>query len=241
MTIRLKEPALFTSIPHPCSYLPGRVATTLFIDPQQRLNGPVFAHFARHGFRRSGDFVYRPCCQDCSACVPVRIPVDAFTASRSQRRTCNKNRDLTVRRSTAAFKAEHFELYLRYQRSRHAGGGMDERDPDKYLKFLVTRHVQTQFYELRLGERLVAVTVADVLPDALSAVYTFFDPQESRRSLGVFAILLQIQEAQWLGLPWLYLGYWIKESRKMNYKCNFRPLEAYRNGRWSLLEESALT
>lgn len=128
-------------------------------------------------------------------------------------------------------------MYLRYQRARHPGGGMDERDPEKYIKFLVTGHIDTHFYELRLNEGLLAVAAADVLPDGLSAVYTFFDPEESRRSLGVFAILLEIEQTRLLGLPWLYLGYWIKDSPKMNYKRNFRPLEAYRNGRWLLLED----
>ncbi len=239
MTIRVKEPTLFTSLPHPCSYLPGQVATTLFIDPQQRLDASLFGHFTRHGFRRSGDFVYRPCCHACSACVPVRIPVDMFTPNRSQRRIWSKNQDLTVRPCRAAFKAEHFDLYLRYQCARHPGGGMDEGDPEKYIKFLVTRHVNTQFYELRSHQRLVAVATADVLPDGLSAVYTFFDPEEDKRSLGVFAILLEVEQTRLAGLPWLYLGYWIKDSPKMNYKCNFRPLEAYRDGCWSLLEAHA--
>lgn len=237
MTARQDQSSLFISMPHACSYLPGRIATTLFIDPQTQVDADLFSYFTRHGFRRSGDFVYRPHCHTCAACVPVRIPIEAFTPNRSQRRTRRKNQDLTVRRADAAFNQEHFDLYLRYQRVRHRGGGMDESDPQKYIDFLLTRHVETHFYEMRLGARLLGVAAADVLPDGLSAVYTFYDPDQPQRSLGVYAILMEIEQTRSQGLPWLYLGYWIKESPKMNYKCNFRPLEIYRNGRWRLLKD----
>lgn len=233
MTPRPKQPALLTSLPHACGYLPGRTATTLFIDPQLRLDTMRFGHLTRHGFRRSGDFVYRPHCPGCCACVPVRVPVDAFTPNRSQKRTWSKNQDLTVRRAEATFNVEHFDLYLRYQCERHPDGGMDDRDPERYIKFLITRHVDTHFYELRLNEKLLGVAVADRLSDGLSAVYTFYDPTTANRGLGTFAVLLEIEQARRLSLRWLYLGYWIKESPKMSYKRNFRPLEAYRNGCWS--------
>ncbi|MFQ5935173.1 MAG: arginyltransferase [Acidiferrobacterales bacterium] len=236
MTAREKEPALYVSMPHACSYLPGRVATTLFVNPQQRLDPHLFGQLARHGFRRSGDFVYRPHCRECDACVPVRVSTDSFVPNRSQRRTRRKNRDVTVRRCEAAFRQEHFDLYLGYQQARHPGGGMDERDPERYVKFLVTRHVPTDFYELRHGSRLLGVAVADILPDGLSAVYTFYDPAEAKRGLGVYAILFEIEHARYLGLPWVYLGYWIEQSSKMKYKRHFRPLQAYKHGTWLSLE-----
>jgi arginine-tRNA-protein transferase len=141
-----------------------------------------------------------------------------------------------VRRVDATYRQEHFELYVRYQRARHPGGGMDEPDPEKYVKFLLARHVHTHFYEMRLGHKLLGVAVADVFPDGLSAVYTFFEPADSKRSLGVYAVLLEIAEAKSLGLPWLYLGYWIEESPKMSYKHTFRPLEVYKDGHWVLSE-----
>jgi arginyl-tRNA--protein-N-Asp/Glu arginylyltransferase len=237
MTVRQNEPALYISMPHTCSYLPGRTATTLFVNPQQRLEPQLFAHLTRHGFRRSGDFVYRPHCRGCNACVPVRVPVEAFMPNRSQRRNLRHNQDLSIQRCDAAFRKEHFDLYLRYQRQRHPGGGMDERDPKRYIQFLVTGHVPTDFYELRLGERLLAVAVVDALPDGLSAVYTFYDPDEARRGLGVYSVLFQIAQARRLGLPWVYLGYWIEQSPKMSYKRNFRPLEAYVDGQWSALAD----
>ncbi len=234
--LRQKKPSLFLSMPHSCSYLPGQTATTLFVDPQHHVDSDLLGKLTRHGFRRSGDFVYRPHCQACCACVPVRIAVAAFRPTRSQRRTWQKNQDLTIRRVETTFRDEHFDLYVRYQRARHPGGGMDESDPEKYTNFLLTQHVHTNFYEMRLERKLLGIAVADVLSDGLSAVYTFFEPAESKRGLGVYSILLEIAEARSLGRPWLYLGYWIKQSPKMSYKHNFRPLELYRDGRWLPLE-----
>jgi arginine-tRNA-protein transferase len=130
---------------------------------------------------------------------------------------------------------EHFDLYLRYQASRHAGGGMDDPDPQKYINFLSGERVDTVFYEMRAADRLLGVAVVDRLSDGLSAVYTFFEPAESPRGLGTYAILWQVEQGRTLGLPWVYLGYWIAESRKMAYKANFRPLEVYRNGCWAEL------
>ncbi len=236
MTTQHKTPEVYLSLPHPCSYLPGRVATSLFIDPRYPLDGPRYAAYMRAGFRRSGDLVYRPHCRDCGECIPVRVPVARFRPSRSQRRIWQRNRDLRVTACAPVFRTEHFELYLRYQRKRHPGGGMDDPDPQKYMSFLFSRQIETRFYELRLGGCLMGVAVADVLPDALSAMYTFYDPDERRRALGVYAVLWEIEEARRLGLPWVYLGYLIRDCPKMSYKANYRPLEAYLDGRWVLLE-----
>ncbi len=237
MTGRQRNPDIFLSMPHPCSYLPGKMAMTLFIDPRFTLDRERYAHFTRLGFRRSGDLIYRPHCRDCSQCVPVRIPVERFRPDRGQRRVWSKNRDVMVVAREPGLVGEHFDLYLQYQAARHRGGGMDDPDPQKYLNFLIGREVETTFYEMRLGRRLLGVAVADHLPDGLSAVYTFFDPNESGRGLGTFAVLWEVELAKQLSLPWVYLGYWIRESPKMAYKTRFRPLEAYRNGRWGSLDE----
>jgi len=247
MTVRQKNPSLFMSMPHACSYLPGRTATTLFLDPQHILNTESYGYFVRHGFRRSGNFIYRPHCQRCQACIPVRVDVNGFVPNRSQRRIWKRNQDIAVISCASAFKQEHFDLYLDYQARRHPGGGMDDPSEDKYINFLMNRHVRTSFYELRLPDhsqetsrvrpragKLLGVAIVDILPDGLSAVYTFFDPEESRRALGVFSLLWEIRQARLLGLPWLYLGYLIEESPKMAYKANYRPLQAYQNGQWSL-------
>lgn len=222
-------------MPHPCSYLPGKTAATLFIDPRFPLDRDRYGAFTRLGFRRSGDLIYRPHCPACTACVPVRIPVDRFTPTRSQRRLWKKNRGIEILPRPSVFVAEHFDLYLRYQAIRHPGGGMDDPDPQKYINFLTGRRVETVFYEMRESGQLLGVAVVDRLDDGLSAVYTFYEPTLTARGLGTFAILWQIQHARSIGLRWVYLGYWIGESQKMSYKTNFRPLEAYRNGQWGEL------
>ena len=235
MTREHKQPEMFLSMPHPCSYLPGRVATSLFVDPRAPLDSAAYGAYMRLGFRRSGDLVYRPHCRDCQACIPVRVPVAAFRPSRSQRRIQARNNDLRVLARSPEYDPEHFALYLRYQKHRHAGGGMDDPDPQKYTNFLLSRHVHTVFYEMRWRTQLLGVAVVDHLPDGLSAVYTFFDPAETRRSLGSFAVIWQIERARQLGLDWVYLGYLIRECAKMSYKENFQPLEAYVDGRWGPL------
>lgn len=232
MTDHQKPPEIFLSMPHPCSYLPGRTATSLFLDPRQPLDSRQYAGFMRLGFRRSGDLIYRPHCRECHACIPVRIPVERFRPDRTQRRVWKRNRDLSVVARPPLYSAEHFELYQRYQSTRHPGGGMDDPDPKKYINFLASQHIHTVFYEIRCREQLLGVAVTDILPDGLSAVYTFFDPDEKQRSLGVYAVLWQVAQAAERHLPWLYLGYWIKESPKMSYKGNYRPLEIFRDGHW---------
>lgn len=237
MTSSHKQPEIFLSMPHACSYLPGRTATSLFLDPRQPLDSRQYAGFMRLGFRRSGDLVYRPHCRDCNACIPVRIPVNRFQPDRGQRRTWNRNRDLSVIAQPPVFRQEHFELYQRYQSARHPGGGMDDPDPQKYLNFLGARHIHTVFYEFRLSRKLLGVAVTDILPDGLSAVYTFFDPDEKRRALGVHAVLWQVEHARERQLPWLYLGYWIRECPKMSYKGHYQPLEAFLQGHWVQLDK----
>jgi arginyl-tRNA--protein-N-Asp/Glu arginylyltransferase len=234
-----RTPDVFLSMPHPCSYLPGKTAATLFIDPRFPLDRDRYGAFTRLGFRRSGDLIYRPHCAGCVACVPVRIPVGRFNASRSQRRLWKRNLDIEILPRPSVFVHEHFELYLRYQAARHPGGGMDDPDPLKYMNFLTGRRVETIFYEMRRADRLLGVAVVDRLDDGLSAVYTFYEPAEAARGLGTFAVLWEIQCARSAGLEWVYLGYWIAESRKMAYKANFRPLEAYRNGHWTELASEA--
>ena len=232
MTARETKPDLYLSMPHPCSYLPGRMSTILFVDPQRLLSEGEYGTFVRRGFRRSGDLVYRPHCQGCNACVAVRVPVRTFEPTRGQRRVWNRNRDIEVVEKPVRFDSEHFDLYRRYQAGRHPESGMNDADPQKYLGFLSSRQVDSLFFEMRAGGRLLGVAVADVLPDGLSAVYTFFDPDVPQRGLGVFAVLWEIAETARRGLDFLYLGYWIEEAPKMSYKINYRPLEALTGGHW---------
>jgi arginine-tRNA-protein transferase len=196
------------------------------------MNSPLYGMLAVHGFRRSGEYVYRPHCPTCRACIPARIPVQRFRGNRNQRRTARRNAELTVLRRDDSFRKEHFDLYYRYLDARHPEGEMANPSPEDFRRFLTSGWSDTQFVEFRHDNRLAAVTVVDRLPDALSAVYTFFAPEHASRSLGRYAILWQIQEALRLGLPYVYLGYWIDGCRKMAYKREYQPLEGLIDGEW---------
>ncbi len=228
---------LYLSTPHECPYLPDQEATTLIIDPTLTISDAIFTQLAQHGFRRSGDMIYRPHCSRCDACVSVRIPVEEFVPNRSQRRIWRRNRDIRIEEVGPDYRQEHFDLYMRYQRARHPGSTMCDPDPVKYHKFLSGESADTCFFEMRADEKLTAVAVADRFSDGMSAVYTFFDPDCSSRGLGVFAVLWQIEYTRQLGRPWLYLGYWIRDCQKMAYKTQFRPVEGYRDGDWNRLAD----
>jgi len=219
---------------HSCSYLPDLRARTLFVDPATPMDGATYQLLLDQGFRRSGTHVYRPACGSCQRCIPLRIPVSDFAPDRSQRRNQGHNcAEILLRDRPARLDPEHYALYRSYVRSRHANGSMADATVQRYFEFLVAPWGgETRFLELRLGTRLMAVAVTDRLPDGLSAVYTFFDPELSKRAPGVYAILCQIEEARRLGLAHLYLGYWIRECPKMSYKDRFRPLEARIGERW---------
>lgn len=223
----------YTTPPHGCSYLPPRQAVTLFADPGIPKTDAVYGLLSAHGFRRSGEHLYRPHCHGCRACVAVRLRVEGFQPSRHQRRSLELNADLNVRTQPARFDCEHFDLYQRYISGRHAGGGMDNPSPQQYMDFLTAEWCDTRFMEFRLGSRLLAVAVVDVMADALSAVYTFYDPDYQRRSLGKFAVLQEIAAARAEQRQWLYLGYWIANCRKMRYKVDYQPLEYFWNGGWT--------
>lgn len=227
-----KNPAFYTTQPHPCSYLPGREAVTLFADPSVPVDTALYSQLIAYGFRRSGEHVYRPRCPRCEACIPIRIPVTNFRPNRAQRRAWRRNQDLDIRPVESGFNEEHYRLYRRYAAARHKGGGMDDAEPARYVDFLTSPWVDTRFCEFRWNGQLVAVAVYDQLRRGLSAVYTFFDPEFRARGLGVYAVLWEIREARHLGLPWLYLGYWIEQCPKMSYKNQYRPHEYYLHGQW---------
>lgn len=222
---------------HECSYLPAQQAVTLFVDPSVCVNTDLYSELIQYGFRRSGTHVYRPRCPMCAACIPIRIPVDTFTSSRSQRRVWKRNQDLSITAVAAEYNDEHFQLYRHYMSTRHAGGGMDTPEPEKYSEFLINPYIDARFYEFRLNRQLLAVAAVDMLNNGISAVYTFFDPAESARSLGGMAILWQIEEARRLNIPYVYLGYWIKECQKMVYKDQYRPFEVFQKGHWQIYEK----
>ncbi|HCK80157.1 MAG TPA: arginyltransferase [Candidatus Competibacter sp.] len=231
---------MFLTTDYPCSYLPDRQARNLVADPAET-DGRLYTRLAELGFRRSGDHVYRPHCRGCMACRSLRIPVERFQPDRSQRRILMRNRDLDAQVINAEFKQEHFELFGRYLRVRHTGGGMDPANPENYWSFIASRWSPTGLAEFRRDQKLLAVAVMDRLENGLSAVYTFFDPEEKTRGLGTFAILWQIAESRRLGLRWLYLGYWIEQCAKMAYKTHFKPHEIFVAERWGWIKSEPQT
>jgi leucyl-tRNA---protein transferase len=233
----LKRIRLFQGPAHACSYLPGRLAQSLYVDTGLILDPVTYSRLAEQGFRRSGDLVYRPDCPGCSACVPVRIPVACFSPNRSQLRNLRDNGEMIAIPKPAVYTDEHYQLFQRYLAARHEDGGMADSSPEDYLGFLASDWAETWFVEFREQERLLAVAVVDRLDTGLSAVYTFFDPAQHERGLGTLAVLWQISEAKRLGLDWVYLGFWIGDCRKMSYKDRFRPLEALLDGEWRVFEK----
>ncbi|HET8808563.1 MAG TPA: arginyltransferase [Methylophaga sp.] len=216
---------------HPCSYLADRQARNIYPDPLRPLTNKLYSQLIQHGFRRSGEHVYRPYCPSCAACVPVRIKVKDFQPNRNQRRCLQQNQQITVNLHAAEFNEQHYDLYCRYLHSRHPGGGMDNPTPHSYQQFLTSSWSDTRFIEIFDKDQLLAVAITDFVNGAASAFYTFFEPKLAKRSLGTLAILKQIELARQQGLDFLYLGYWIEASPKMNYKTHFAALQ-YFDGQW---------
>jgi len=230
------NPSFYLSTEQSCSYLTQQ-STTIFLDPEFEPDMHFYQLLLENGFRRSGSHVYKPHCNTCNACLSVRIDIKAFLAKKSQRRCIKKNNDVNIQFHPAIFSQQHFQLYQQYLDYRHKNAGMDNPSPEQYEDFVFSNWCETECIELRLPQennRLLAVAITDVLPNALSSVYTFFscEPADQARSIGTYAILSQIEVAKQRELDWVYLGYWIKENAKMHYKDQFQPAEYFKNGKW---------
>lgn len=225
----------FQTQPHACSYLDNETASTVFLSPKQTITQSLYAQLSEYGFRRSGTHIYKPLCADCSACVPMRIPVALFTPSRSQKRTWKRNSDITAHITENIDNDEHYALYQHYINERHKDGDMYPPSLEQFRSFLASEWHSCRYYEFRVNGELIACSVADIMDNGVSAVYTYYNPREEKRSLGGFAILYLVNQAKKYHLDSVYLGYWIKESNKMNYKSAYRPLEIQSGDRWVLV------
>lgn len=227
---------LFATEQSPCSYLDKRNSSSVFVHPSFSLNTEIYSQLIEQGFRRSGDEVYAPHCPTCSECIPARLLVDQFHPSKNQRRCSKKNQATTINIKPARFEQTHFELYLRYQKYKHAGGGMANSTEEDYINFLSSRWCNTLFVEFLINDELAAVAIVDLLDNALSAVYTFFAPEFAAYSLGTYAVLWQLNHAKQMELEYVYIGYWIKNCRKMSYKTQFEPIQGLVDKEWKTID-----
>jgi arginine-tRNA-protein transferase len=234
----LQKLQFYVTTGYTCGYLPNKMAQSLIAAPQHLVDAKVYSGLIQQGFRRSGKFSYRPHCENCQECIAVRIILDQFSPNRSQKRAFKQHQNLSTTILPVGFHEEHYTLYASYQRARHSDEKIQaetesqETDIEQYQSFLCQSNVESVIVEFRENGQLKMVSVIDIVRDGISAVYTFYDTTDTSSSYGTYNVLWQTLWARELGLSYLYLGYWIKDSKKMAYKQNFKPLEKLIDGEW---------
>ncbi len=234
----LQKLQFYVTTGYSCGYLPNKMAQSLIAAPQHLVDANVYSGLIQQGFRRSGKFSYRPHCENCQECIPVRIILDQFSPNRSQKRAFKQHQNLTTTILPAGFHEEHYALYTSYQHARHSDEKIQteatsaENEIEQYQSFLCQSNVESVMVEFRENNQLKMVSVIDIVRDGISAVYTFYETNDPSASYGTYNVIWQTLWAKSLNLPYLYLGYWIKDSKKMAYKQNFKPLEKLINGEW---------
>jgi arginine-tRNA-protein transferase len=236
------EPALhklqfYVTTPYKCGYLPNKLAQSLIAAPHHLVDTNVYNGLIQQGFRRSGKFTYRPHCENCNACIAIRLILGEFAPTRSQKRAYKQHANLTARVLPLSYQQQHFELYTSYQKARHFDGdalNSELDDASQYQQFLCLSNVESLMVEFRDVENQVKiVSVIDIVSDGISAVYTFYDALETKASFGTYSIMWLAEWAKMLGLPYLYIGYWIEASPKMAYKQQFKPQQKLIDGEWT--------
>ena len=222
----------YTTTTYTCSYIDKMDAQSLVATPYKFINQNIFQDLIGKGFRRSGQYIYKPNCKSCTACIPIRLVAKKFTSSKSQKRIYRKHNHLEVRETPLIFKKEHFDLYLKYQNKRHSFIKNDRDQLSDYNEFLIKSNVKSKIFEFWNGDLLKIISIVDYMSDGISAVYTFFDPDDVKVSYGTYSIIWLINWCKTQQLKYIYLGYWIGDCNKMKYKTNFKPYELYIKGYW---------
>ena len=228
----LEEIQFYVTTNYSCGYINGQDAQSIVATPYKNVNSKNFKSLISQGFRRSGQYVYKPNCKNCKACIPIRLLASNFKASRSQKRLKKYLNKLSVELLPLNFNEEHYNLYVNYQNKRHRNNDKSEDDVADYNDFLINSNVNSKLVEFRLNNQLKIITIIDIIDDGISAVYTFYDCSDQKLSLGTMSIIWLLEYCKKESLPFLYLGYWIYESQKMKYKINFKPYELMIEGVW---------
>jgi leucyl-tRNA---protein transferase len=228
----LEKIQFYVTTKYPCGYINNQEAQSIVATPYKKVDERTYGDLIQQGFRRSGQYVYKPQCHECNACIPIRVCVEKFTKSQSQKRIIKKHSYITAKILPLNFEEEHYNLYVNYQNNRHRINSEITNDVADYNDFLIKSNVNTQIIEFRAKGKLMMVTIIDRVKNGISAVYTFYDCNDTKLSLGTYSILWLLNFCNNEKLNHLYLGYWINDSKKMKYKVNFKPYELMINGSW---------